>query len=180
MAVAQVPVEKFVNALGSGLALGAIYALLALGFVIIFKATQVVNFAHGGIAALGAYLVSYFATVSNIPGRWMGDISPTLQWTLSALVAVAFMALIGVVIERVTIRPMIGEPLFSVALITLGLDLIIRITTNDLMDNTTQGLGDPWGVKVVEIGFFRIAQTQIVTILVLFAVGLVLAWFFKT
>jgi branched-chain amino acid transport system permease protein len=180
VAVAQVPVEKFANALGSGLALGAIYALLALGFVIIFKATQVVNFAHGGIAALGAYMVSYFATVSNIPGRWMGDISLTLQWTLSALVAVAFMALIGVVIERVTIRPMIGEPLFSVALITLGLDLIIRITTNDLMDNTTQGLGDPWGVKVVEIGFFRIAQTQVVTIVVLIVAGLVLAWFFKT
>lgn len=179
-AVGQAPVERFVNALGSGLALGAIYALLALGFVIIFKATQVVNFAHGGIAALGAYLVSYFATVSNIPGRWMGDISVTLQWTLSALVALGVMALIGIVIERITIRPMIGEPLFAVAMITLGLDLIIRTTTNDFMNNTTQGLGDPWGVKVIEIGVLRIAQTQVVTIVVLLVTSLVLAWFFKT
>ncbi|MDK1291264.1 MAG: branched-chain amino acid ABC transporter permease [Actinomycetota bacterium] len=172
--------ERFLNALGSGVALGAIYAMLALGFVIIFKATQVVNFAHGGLAALGAYLVSYFATVSNIPGRWMGDISVTLQWTLSALLALAVMAFIGVVIERITIRPMIGEPLFAVAMITLGLDLVIRTTTNDLMNNTNQGLGDPWGVLVVEIGFFRIAQTQIVAIVVLLLVGLLLARFFKT
>lgn len=179
--VAQAPVdiEGFVNALGSGLALGAIYAMLALGFVIIYKATKVVNFAHGGIAALGAYMVSYFATVSNIPGRWMGDISLTLQWTLSALVAVVFMALIGVVIERITIRPMIGEPLFAVALITLGLDLIIRTTTNDFLNNTNQGLGDPWGFSVIQIGFFRIAKTQVVAIAVLLIVGFVLARFLK-
>jgi len=179
-AAAQAPIEKFLNALGSGIALGAIYALLALGFVIIFKATQVVNFAHGAIAALGAYFVSYFATVSNIPGRWMGDIAPTLSWTLSALLAVALTALIGIIIERVTIRPMIGEPLFAVAMITLGLDLIIRTVTNDLIDNTNQGLGDPWGVTVIQIGAFRIAQTQVVTIVVLLIAGLALAWFFKT
>ncbi|TDI54507.1 MAG: branched-chain amino acid ABC transporter permease [Acidobacteria bacterium] len=178
--VAQVPIEKFLNALGSGIALGAIYALLALGFVIIFKATQVVNFAHGAIAALGAYLVAYFATTANIPGRWFGDIPQTLSWTLSVLLAVVLTAFIGIVIERITIRPMIGEPLFAVAMITLGLDLIIRTITNDLLDNTTKGLGDPWGIKVVEIGFFRIGQTQIVTVVVLIFVGLALAWFFKT
>lgn len=182
MIIAQAPVEveRFVNALGSGLALGAIYAMLALGFVIIFKATQVVNFAHGGLAALGAYLVSYFATVSNLPGRWMGDIAPTMQWTLSALLALGVMAVIGIVIERITIRPMIGEPLFAVAMITLGLDLIIRTTTNDLMNNTAQGLGDPWGASVMEIGFFRMAQTQVVALIVLLVVGFMLAWFFKT
>lgn len=172
--------EKFVNTLGSGIALGAIYALLALGFVIIFKATQVVNFAHGAIAALGAYMVSYFFVSMNIPGRWMGDISLTLRWSLSALLAVVFTAAIGIVVERLAIRPMIGEPLFAVAMITLGLDLIIRTITNDFLDNTNQGLGDPWGVNVIEIGIFRIAQTQVVTIGVLIAAGLALAWFFKT
>ncbi|RPI22911.1 MAG: hypothetical protein EHM57_04700, partial [Actinobacteria bacterium] len=61
--------DRFINAVASGLALGAIYAMLALGFVIIFKATQVVNFAHGAIAAMGAYFVVYFATVLNVPGQ---------------------------------------------------------------------------------------------------------------
>ncbi|HHC08465.1 MAG TPA: branched-chain amino acid ABC transporter permease [Actinobacteria bacterium] len=171
---------EFVNALASGIALGAIYATLALGFVLIFKATQVVNFAHGAIAALGAYLVSYFATALNVPGRWVPGLPPTAQWFLSVVVAVAVTALIGIAIERVTIRPMIGEPLFSVAMITLGLDLVIRTVTNDFMNNQVRGLGDPFGSQVIEIGFFRIAQTQVVTIVVALLLMVYLAWFFRT
>ncbi len=173
-------VDKFINALGSGIALGAIYALLALGFVIIFKATQVVNFAHGAIAALGAYLVSYFAVTINIPGRWISTAPDWIQWSLSALIAVLATALIGMVIERVTIRPMIGEPLFAVAMITLGLDLVIRTTTNDLMDNTSAGLGDPWGINVIDLGPLRLAHTQIATIIVAIVVVILLALFFRS
>ncbi|MEZ5174600.1 MAG: branched-chain amino acid ABC transporter permease [Acidimicrobiia bacterium] len=172
--------DKFVNALGSGIALGAIYALLALGFVIIFKATQVVNFAHGAIAALGAYLVSYFAVTVNIPGRWVTGFPHWLQWTLSALVAVLLTAVIGMVIERITIRPMIGEPLFAVAMITLGLDLIIRTITNDFLNNTTAGLGDPWGISVIELGPLRIGEAEIATIIVTFVVVVLLALFFRS
>jgi len=179
-AVGQTPVEKLVNALSSGIALGAIYALLSLGFVIIFKATQVVNFAQGAIAALGAYLVVYFATVVNIPGRWIEGIPPWIQWTLSAIVAIAFTALIGIIIERVTIRPMIGQPLFAVAIITLGLDLIIRAVTNDFMDNSIRGLGDPWGTELYEVGPLRVAYTQLITVGVLVAVVLMLVVFFRS
>ena len=179
-AASQTGIEKFANALTSGIALGAIYALLALGFVIIFKATQVVNFAHGAIAALGAYFVVYFAVVLNVPGRWMGGAPDWLSWSLSALIAVLVTALIGIVIERLTIRPMIGEPLFAVAMITLGLDLIIRTITNDLMDNAIQGLGDPWGTALYEIGPLRIAHTQVVTVGVLIAAVLMLIVFFRS
>jgi len=179
-AVGQTPVEKFVNALGSGIALGAIYSLLALGFVIIFKATQVVNFAQGAIAALGAYFVVYFATVVNIPGRWIEGVSPWIQWTLSAVVAIAFTALIGIILERVTIRPMIGQPLFAVAIITLGLDLVIRAVTNDFMDNSIRGLGDPWGTNLYEVGPIRVAYTQLITVGVLIAVVLMLVAFFRS
>ncbi len=179
-AVGQTPVEKLVNAIGSGIALGAIYALLSLGFVIIFKATQVVNFAQGAIAALGAYFVVYFATVVNVPGRWIEGVSPWIQWTLSAIVAIAFTALIGIILERVTIRPMIGQPLFAVAIITLGLDLIIRAVTNDFMDNSIRGLGDPWGASLYEVGPIRIAYTQMITVGVLIAVVLLLVAFFRS
>jgi branched-chain amino acid transport system permease protein len=184
-AVGGSELDKFVNALGSGIALGAIYALLALGFVIIFKATQVVNFAQGAIAALGAYLVSYFAVTINIPGRWITGAPDWLQWSLSALIAVLLTAAIGMIIERLTIRPMIGEPLFAVAMITLGLDLIIRTITNDLLDNTSTGLGDPWGISIVDINIFglttlRLAQTQIATVVITIVVVILLALFFKS
>ncbi|GMR02332.1 MAG: branched-chain amino acid ABC transporter permease [Acidimicrobiia bacterium] len=179
-AVGQTPVEKLVNAFSSGIALGAIYALLSLGFVIIFKATQVVNFAQGAIAALGAYLVVYFATVVNIPGRWIEDIPSWIQWSLSAIVAIAFTALIGIIIERVTIRPMIGQPLFAVAIITLGLDLIIRAVTNDFMNNSIRGLGDPWGAELYEVGPLRVSYTQLITVGVLVAIVLMLVVFFRS
>ena len=173
-------VDKLINTLGSGMALGAIYAILALGFVIIFKATQVVNFAHGGIAAFGAYMVVYFATVLNVPGKWLGFLPYWAQWTLSAVLAVLVTALLGVLIERVVIRPMIGKALFAVAMITLGVDLIIRTITVDLMGNQSRGLGDPWGAGLFQVGNIRIAHTQVITIAVAFAAVGALAWFFKT
>ena len=172
--------DKFVNTLISGMALGAIYAILALGFVIIFKATQVVNFAHGAIAAFGAYMVVYFATILNFPGRYLDFIPYTAQWILSALLAVAATALLGIVIERLAIRPMIGKTLFAVAIITLGLDLIIRTVTNDLMGNRSVGLADPWGAQVLQFGEIRVAHTQIVTLVVTVVLVLLLAWFFRT
>ena len=172
--------DKFVSTLISGMALGAIYAILALGFVIIFKATQVVNFAHGAIAAFGAYMVVYFATILNFPGRYLDFIPYTAQWILSALLAVAATAVLGIVIERLAIRPMIGKTLFAVAIITLGLDLIIRTVTNDLMGNRSVGLADPWGAQVLQFGEIRVAHTQIVTLVVTVVLVLLLAWFFRT
>lgn len=179
-AVQQTPVEKLANALTSGIALGGIYAMLALGFVIIFKATQVVNFAHGAIAALGAYFVAYFATVLEVPARWMGDTPTWISWSLAVVLAMGATAIVGMIAERVTIRPMIGEPLFAVAMITLGLDLIIRTFTNDLMDNDVNGLGDPWGAAFWNVGGVRIAHTQVVTVGVLIAVVLLLVVFFRS
>lgn len=172
--------DRFINAVASGLALGAIYATLALGFVIIFKATQVVNFAHGAVAAMGAYFVVYFATVLNFPGRFLGSIPVTLQWLVSAACAVLATALVGIVIERLAIRPMIGEPLFAVAMITLGLELIIRTITNDFMGNQVRTLGDPWGADTLTLGPLVIGQTQVVTIIVTVLCVVGLAWFFRT
>jgi branched-chain amino acid transport system permease protein len=180
IAQAATGADKFANTLASGIALGAIYAILALGFVIIFKATQVVNFAHGGIAAFGAYMVVYFATVLNVPGRWLDFLPSTLQWSLSAILAVLVTALLGVIIERVAIRPMIGKALFAVAMITIGLDLIIRTITVDFMGNQARGLGDPWGAGVLTFGGIRIAQTQVVTVAVALLAMVALAWFFRT
>jgi len=179
-AVAGGGVEKLINTVASGIALGAIYAILALGFVIIFKATQVVNFAHGAIAALGAYFVVYFATVLNVPGRLIGSAPKLLQWSLSALVAVLVAAVIGMVVERTAIRPMIGEPLFAVAMITLGLDLVVRTITADYLGNQLRALGDPWGAGVVDIGVLRVSQTQVVMIVVTGVAMAGLAWFFRT
>ncbi len=172
--------QKFINATASGLALGAIYALLALGLVLIYKATQVLNFAHGAIAALGAFLTAYFATVLNFPGRYLPFLPTTLSWILSALAAILLTAFVGRIIEKITIHPMIGEPLFSVVMITIGIDIVMRGITDDFVGANPRPLGDPWGTGIIDIGPGIIATTEVATIMVTVFALIAVALFFRT
>lgn len=160
------------------LSLGTIYALLAVGFVIIFKATQVLNFAHGAIAALGAFLVAGFANVWDIPGRWIPDAPPWVGWFGSVVLALIAMALIGMGIERLFLRPMVGEELFAVAIVTLGLDIVVRNVNNDFIGQFPRPMGDPFGAAVLDLGWVRVAHTGVVQVVVaLIAVGSITMFF---
>ncbi|MEO8957231.1 MAG: branched-chain amino acid ABC transporter permease [Ktedonobacteraceae bacterium] len=98
----------------AGIALGCIYALIGLGFSIIFKASEVINFAQGELLLVGAYVVS----------------SAVFEWHLNFIVAVlagvAVTVVIGLLFERFILRRMIGRPVFSILMITIGLDTILR------------------------------------------------------
>ncbi|HEY8340747.1 MAG TPA: branched-chain amino acid ABC transporter permease [Egibacteraceae bacterium] len=104
----------FLQLVISGLATGSIYGLIALGFVLIYKATDVFNFAHGDVMALGAFF-AFTAVVSMGLPLWVA---------LPAVLLAA--ALIGVLIQGIIVRPMLGQPLLSIVMATLGLSLIIR------------------------------------------------------
>jgi branched-chain amino acid transport system permease protein len=163
-----------------GLSLGSIYALLAVGFVIIFKATQVLNFAHGALAAMGAVLVAAFATVWDIPGRWMPAAPAWVSWLGAVALGLITMALVGMLLERVFLRPMVGEELFAVAIVTLGLDIVIRTITNDFIGQFPRPMGDPMGIQVIDLGWVRIAQTTVLQIVAaVIAVGAI-AMFFRS
>jgi len=169
---------KLAGALWDGFALGALYALLALGFVIIFKATQVVNFAHGALASVGAYLVATLAVERRIPGRWTGG-PDWLQWSLSVVLALGFAAVFGLLLERIAIRPMIGQPLFSVAIITLGLDITLRSVLDDFLGQG-RALNQPFGLDGFVVGGVNLPHTQIVSTALAFAAFLAVAAFFRT
>ena len=162
------------------LSLGSIYALLAMGFVIIFKATQVLNLAHGALAALGAFLVAANVGVLQIPGRWMGDAPGWLRWGLSVLVALLLAALVGMVIERIFIRPMIGEELFAVAIVTLGIDIVVRTITNDFIGNQSRPLGDPFGTRILDLGFALVPYTVIAQLVTTLLIVVAVALFFRS
>lgn len=170
---------KFLNTLWDGVALGALYALLALGFVLIFKATQVVNFAHGAIAAVGAFFVATLAVEQQVPGRWTGG-PAWLQWSLSVLLALALAAVFGLLVERLAIRPMIGEPLFSVAIITLGIDIVLRSLINDFLGSASKSMGSPFGLDVAVVGGVRIPHTQIVSTTLAIVCFIGVAAFYRT
>lgn len=180
--VAPLPTEgHFAAALSEGLALGAIYALLAMGFVIIFKATQVLNFAHGALSALGAFLVASFATLINFPGRFLPETIPHwLRWSLSAVCALIAAALVGMLLERIFIRPMVGEELFAVAIVTLGIDIALRNVTNDFIGTDPRPLGDPWGTNILDLGWITFAYTEVAQILVSLVLVSLVALFFRS
>ncbi len=148
----------FFQTLMKALGLGSVYAIVALGFVLIFKATQTVNFAQGALAVSGALFLSFlvaddhipFTTINNplndVPGpHWF-------TWALSLCVAMVFAAALGLIIERLTIRPMIGQPLFSVAVITLGLEIVLRVFNNDTTKTEFRNLNVPWGLGGFKVG----------------------------
>ena len=97
----------FLQLLISGVALGCIYALIALGFVLIYKATETVNFAQGELMMLGAFGALALMKFGG------------LSFWLAAPVAVVGMMAVGVVIERLVIRPILGQPQFTVVMLTI-------------------------------------------------------------
>ncbi len=154
--------DIYFTTLLKSLALGSVYALIALGFVLIFKATEVVNFSQGALAMIGALFISFMVADENLPivGFFWEIPNPIYQiggpewirWGLSVIVALGFAALLGLVIERVSIRPMIGEPLFSVAVITLGLEIALRVLANDAVKINFRSVEAPWGNGGFNIG----------------------------
>ncbi len=184
------------NFLINFLVLGALYSLLAIGFVITFKATQVLNFAHGAIAALGAYFTFLVAVEWDIPGRFFAADHPInspseaflswelFGWLVSLFLALLVAAALGWVLERLFIEPMVGEPLFSVAIITLGLEIMLRTLYNDAIGVVDKQVGDPFLFKSwqIPIGDQSVTLLYSQPFIVLFAIvsGAVLAWFFRT
>lgn len=153
----------FTQTLSRALGLGAVYAIVALGFVLIFKATQTVNFAQGALAVSGALFVSFAVNDEHIPltkiknpligfGQSADGTPSWYGWLLSVAIALVFAAVLGLLIERVAIRPMVGQPLFSVAVITLGLEIVLRVFNNDTVKVNFRSLQIPWGNGGFRIG----------------------------
>ena len=143
---------KFFNLLSNGLALGAVYALVALGFVVIYRATRVINFAQGGLVVFGAFLVY------QAEHTWGWDF-----W-FAALFAMACCAGIGAAFQSVVLRRMIGQPIFAVILITIGLFLLVEPVTTTIWHNPPGGIETPWHLRTVSIGSVKILEVNIATI----------------
>jgi len=107
-------VEFYLQLFISGLVIGSIYSLVALGFVIIYKATKVVNFAQGEMLMAGAYVCFALTVQAGLP------------FIASFLLTLAFSVLLGLCIERLILRPMIGEPIISVIMVTIGLSSVLK------------------------------------------------------
>jgi branched-chain amino acid transport system permease protein len=153
-----------VQILSRGLGIGSVYALLALGFVIIYKATRVISFAQPAFMLAGAVLVTYL----------VGPLGFFVALPLAALGTGA----LAMGAERVAIRPMVGRPAFTVAIITLGIDEIVRTVAQNFIGINLRQVGDPWGLKSTTVFGIEVQQRHLAMIVTaIVVVGALLAFF---
>lgn len=149
---------ELVQLLVEGTALGGIYGLVAMGFVVIYKSTGVINFAHGTLMALGAYL-AYNASVTW--GLW---------FPVAMLVAMAMAAAVSMGVERVLLRPLVGRPVHSVIMATIGVAIAGDQVLTMVWGFDHLQMGDPWGASTLRAGGVVVAVVDLFTLGVVTAV----------
>lgn len=112
--------DVFLQLTVSGLSNGMIYALAAVGFVVIYKASDVINFAQGDLLLFGTYLGFFTVTQLGLP------------WGVAAVVTVVLAVGIGLLVERAVLRPLVGEPIISMIMVTIGLSSVLRAIVNGI------------------------------------------------
>jgi len=158
---------EFVYLTCSGVMLGGLYAGMALGIVILTKSSKIFNFSHGEIAALGAYLI------------WSFAIQFTLPIYLIAIFSLATCFLLALTIERLVLRPLIGQPLLSIILVTLGLGQFFSGLLTLIWPGT--GRKFPEFMPTGSFNFFgiNIATDRVLACLISVAVFVIFMLFFK-
>lgn len=148
----------------AGVALGAVYALVALGFTVIYKASRVINFAQGEMLALGAFMTSWLVLDRH------------LAFWAAFLLGALFTAAIGLVFQFGVLRFAVGRPDFTVVMLTLGLASILQVAIPVAYGSNPRSNGDVWGSETVHVGGVALPLVQVWTII---AAVLVLVGFFQ-
>jgi branched-chain amino acid transport system permease protein len=138
----------------SGLSQGCIYGLIALGFVLIYKATETVNFAQGELMMLGAFAGLAACAYFGLP-----------YWA-ALLAAVAVLAAVGMATERLVLRPILGQPAFAIVMVTIGIGYVARglITMVPGIGTETYTLPTPFRDELIEAGGVVIGMEHVVVI----------------
>ena len=161
----------FLQATFEGLSLGAVYSLVAIGFVLIYKATDVLSFAQPALVVVGAGLISALAVDRGVP------------FWIAFIVGILLTGIIGLVMERTFLRPMVGEPVFSVAILTIGIDILLRTVLNNWIGLNPRYLGDPFqsfgNFGSVNVGGVTLKYLEIAALFTGVALIILLSVFFK-
>ncbi|MBW3606453.1 MAG: branched-chain amino acid ABC transporter permease [Actinobacteria bacterium] len=144
----------FVQLTITGLANGAVLALAALGFVLIFKATGVINFAQGDFLLVGAFAV------------WSFVVQVGLHWTVAVAAALVLAVVLGVLIERLVLRPMIGEDPVAVIMVTIGLAAVLQAAVQMIWGVTPRRLPEFIPHGVFRLGDVTIPQDRVFAVLI--------------
>ena len=161
---------EFLETLIRGLGTGSVYALLALGFVIIYKSTGVISFAQPALMLSGAVTASYLAPALGFM------LFAGLSFFVSLAAAALITALLALAIERVAIRPMVGRPAFVVAIITIGIDIAVRVVASGFIGLGARPISNPWGLERATLLGLKVQERHLVmmAVLIVLVTGLML------
>ena len=151
----------------NGIVVGALYALVALGFVLIFKASGVINLAQGEMVLLGAYIGLTLITTLKVP------------FVLGLLLAIGVSALVGITIERVVLRPFIGEPPISIIMVTMGLSLLLRALMQAIWGTELRSFEGLFSTEPLHLGPVAISEVFLWSFGAAIVLLVLLSLFFK-
>src|SRR5487761_1132287 len=152
--------------LANGVLVGSMYALVALGFVLIYKATDAINFAQGEFVMFAGFLAAATIGLAGLP------------WWMGALVAIVGMIALGFALERVVLRPLLGRPIIAVIMATIGLASILRGAAVLAFGAGVKTIALPISSSPLHVGPFILPPIELVGagVSLVFLIGF--AWFF--
>jgi len=158
---------EFLQVLITGLGQGCLYGLIALGFVLIYKATEIINFAQGDLLMLGAFFAVTYIGIFDLP-YWLGF-----------LLTIVSMAVFGYLLDMLVIRSMIGESQFSIIILTISIGFILRAVAGGIWGSDILSLETPYSGEMADIAGLIISQEYLVVIAGTIILSVILFLFFK-
>ena len=158
---------ELLQVLITGLGQGCLYGLIALGFVLIYKATEIVNFSQGDLLMLGAFFAVTYIGILGLP-YWLGF-----------LLTIISMAVFGYMLDMLVIRSMIGESQFSVIILTISIGFILRAVAGGIWGSDILSLETPYSGKMADIAGLIIGQDYLVVIAGTIVLSVILFLFFR-
>jgi branched-chain amino acid transport system permease protein len=157
-------VNQFIELLINGISLGFVYALVALGFVVIFKSSHVVNFAHGSIVLFGAFIIAKLA--KNMP------------FGVAVILGVVLSGIVAALVYYAVLRFVKGRAADTVTIATIGVDIIMATELGRQIGQDVLNIGDPWKAQVVHFGDFTVPEARVAAAVVaLILLGIFVAAF---
>jgi branched-chain amino acid transport system permease protein len=151
----------------NGLIVGALYGVVAMSFVLIYKASQVVNFAQGEFVLVGAWVCWWLLTRYQMPVY------------VGLPIALGFMTIFGIAVQALVLRPLIGEPIISVIMVTIGLSTIIQALTKWIFGTNLQSFPAIFSAQTISVAGVQIQTVYLFSLAASLLIMAAMAWFFN-
>jgi branched-chain amino acid transport system permease protein len=160
-------VELLFQLIINGLIIGTLYGVVAMCFTLIYKASQIVNFAQGEFLLIGAWVCWWLLTTFQLP------------FYAGFILTLAFMMVFGILLQVLVLRPMIGEPIISVIMVTIGLSIFFQAIMSWMFGVFVQPFPPIFDIKSVDIFGLNVQPAYLMSLVISVVIMATFAWFFK-